>query len=292
MWSWGLQGSRIQVQKSQVENEQNSDSSSIVLDPLPYLVVSNATRRYFIFCVSTITNNFHGSLLTESLRKDLAKPYDPHKAVWTPDGNGGFTEGIMQVRILPNLLTEFPTIVITFTFRATMVIRLLFSWDMKTNISNLNRSLTTRLSFPLSLNHFVRLCRLILQNSRSVRTWPTWPSLVRQLSFGIWSHVIRSIASSYDCNSNSSRRPSWSTPTLASFVWWSIPINAFQSTPTGLKRCTRWLGVCCKGWIFVQGKRREETPPHLWAVTETAYRNMLKDRLVLSGKKMFAMPLR
>ena len=128
--------------KSQVVNEQNSDFSSIVLDPLPYLVVSNATRRYFIFCVSTITNNFHGSLLTESLRKDLAKPYDPHKAVWTPDGNGGFTEGIMQVRILPNLLTEFPTIVITFTFRATMVIRLLFSWDMKTNISNLNRSLT------------------------------------------------------------------------------------------------------------------------------------------------------
>ena len=49
MWSWGLQGSRIQVHKSQVVNEQNSDFSSIVLDPLPYLVVSNATRRYFIF---------------------------------------------------------------------------------------------------------------------------------------------------------------------------------------------------------------------------------------------------
>ena len=103
MWSWGLQGSRIQVHKSKVVNEQNSDFSSIVLDPLPYLVVSNATRRYFIFCVSTTTYNIHGSLLTESLRKDLAKPYDPHKAVWTPDGNGGFTEGIMQVRILPNL---------------------------------------------------------------------------------------------------------------------------------------------------------------------------------------------
>ena len=143
MWSWGLQGSRIQVHKSQVVNERNSESSSIVLDPLPYLVVSNATRRYFIFCVSTTAYNIHGFLLTESLRKDLAKPYDPHKAVWTPDGNGGFTEGIMQVRILPNLLTEFPTIVITFTFRATMVIRLLFSWDMKTSISNLNRSLTT-----------------------------------------------------------------------------------------------------------------------------------------------------
>ena len=24
-----------------------------------------------------------------------------------------------------------------------------------------------------------------------------------------------------------------------------------------------------------QGKRRNETPPHLWAITETAYRNML-----------------
>ena len=147
-------------------------------------------------------------------------------------------------------------------------------------------------NFLLSLNHFVRLCRLILQNSRSVRTWPTWPSLVRQLSFGIWSRVIRWTSSNYDCIFNSSYRPSWSTPTLASFVWWSIPINAFQSTPTGLKRCTRWLGVCCKGWIFVQGKRREETPPHLWAVTETAYRNMLKDRSVLSGKKLFAMLLK
>ena len=239
MWSWGLQGSRIQVHKSQVVNEQNSDSSSIVLDPLPYLVVSNATRRYFIF--SLLCFNHH--ILTDSLRKDLAKPYDPHKAVWTPDGNGGFTEGIMQVRILPNLLTEFPTIVITFTFRATMVIRLLFSWDMKTNISNLNRSLTTRLSFLLSLNHFVRLCRLILQNSRSVRTWPTWPSLVRQLSFGIWSRVIRWTAPSHNSNLISSRRPSWSTPTLASFVWWSIPINGFQSTPTGSRRCTRWPQV-------------------------------------------------
>ena len=61
----------------------------------------------FHFCASTITHNIHGSLLTESPRKDLAKPYDPHKAVWTPDGNGGFTEGIMQVRILQNL-TSFP----------------------------------------------------------------------------------------------------------------------------------------------------------------------------------------
>ena len=34
-----------------------------------------------------------------SFRKDLAKPYDPKKAVWTPDGNGGFTEGIIQVGI-------------------------------------------------------------------------------------------------------------------------------------------------------------------------------------------------
>ena len=31
------------------------------------------------------------------LRKDLAKPYDPKRAVWTPDGNGGFTEGVVQV---------------------------------------------------------------------------------------------------------------------------------------------------------------------------------------------------
>ena len=30
-------------------------------------------------------------------RKDLAKPYDPKKAVWIPDGNGGFIEGMIQV---------------------------------------------------------------------------------------------------------------------------------------------------------------------------------------------------
>ena len=58
MWSWGLQGSRIQVHKSQVVNEQNSDYSSIVLDPLPYLVVSNATRRYFILSLLCFNHHF------------------------------------------------------------------------------------------------------------------------------------------------------------------------------------------------------------------------------------------
>ena len=74
-------------------------------------------------------------------------------------------------------------------------------------------------------------------------------------------------------------RPSWSIHTRACSVSLWIHTSASPSTPTGWRRCTRWLPH--QGWLamfFLQGKRREETPPHLWAVTETAYRNMLKDR--------------
>ena len=42
-------------------------------DPLPYLTVSGEIRR-----------------------KDLAKPYDSKRAVWTPDGQGGYVEGLVQ----------------------------------------------------------------------------------------------------------------------------------------------------------------------------------------------------
>ena len=43
-------------------------------DPMPYLTVSAEMRR-----------------------KDMAKPYDPKRAVWTPDGLGGYVEGLVQV---------------------------------------------------------------------------------------------------------------------------------------------------------------------------------------------------
>ena len=42
-------------------------------DPLPYLMVSAEMRR-----------------------KDMAKPYDSKRAVWTPDGMGGYVEGVVQ----------------------------------------------------------------------------------------------------------------------------------------------------------------------------------------------------
>eukprot|EP00091_Calanus_sinicus_P000600 TRINITY_DN10514_c0_g1_i1.p1 TRINITY_DN10514_c0_g1~~TRINITY_DN10514_c0_g1_i1.p1 ORF type:complete len:161 (+),score=43.83 TRINITY_DN10514_c0_g1_i1:217-699(+) len=42
-------------------------------DPLPYLMVSGEMRR-----------------------KDMAKPYDSKRAVWTPDGMGGYVEGLVQ----------------------------------------------------------------------------------------------------------------------------------------------------------------------------------------------------
>ena len=42
-------------------------------DPLPYLTVSAEMRR-----------------------KDMAKPYDSKRAVWTPDGMGGYVEGLVQ----------------------------------------------------------------------------------------------------------------------------------------------------------------------------------------------------
>ena len=71
--------------------------SSIVLDPLPYLVVSNAIRRWVLSYNLCSISQFVANKFYD--RKDLAKPYDPKKAVWTPDGNGGFTEGIIQVRI-------------------------------------------------------------------------------------------------------------------------------------------------------------------------------------------------
>ena len=51
-------------------------------------------------CYLSTCVQYPSSLLTKFYnRKDLAKPYDPKKAVWTPDGNGGFTEGIIQVGI-------------------------------------------------------------------------------------------------------------------------------------------------------------------------------------------------
>jgi hypothetical protein len=42
-------------------------------DPMPYLVVS-----------------------MEMKRDDMLKPYDPKKSVWVPDGNGGFSEALLQ----------------------------------------------------------------------------------------------------------------------------------------------------------------------------------------------------
>ena len=42
-------------------------------DPLPYLMVCGEMRR-----------------------KDMAKPYDSKRAVWTPDGMGGYVEGTVQ----------------------------------------------------------------------------------------------------------------------------------------------------------------------------------------------------
>ena len=42
-------------------------------DPLPYLVVSQEMRR-----------------------ADISKPYDSKKSVWVPDGQGGFSEAMLD----------------------------------------------------------------------------------------------------------------------------------------------------------------------------------------------------
>ena len=45
------------------------------------------------------------------------------------------------------------------------------------------------------------------------------------------------------------------------------------STSISAKLCL-FLGTVVKMYL---GKRRNEVPPHLWAITETAYRNMLQN---------------
>ena len=42
-------------------------------DPSPYLIISMDMKR-----------------------ADMLKPYDPKKSVWTPDGKGGFKEGLLE----------------------------------------------------------------------------------------------------------------------------------------------------------------------------------------------------
>merc|ERR1719466_141873 len=42
-------------------------------------------------------------------------------------------------------------------------------------------------------------------------------------------------------------------------------------------------GTCCKIYL---GKRRNECPPHLWAIAEGAYRNMLQDLLGQEEERM------
>jgi myosin heavy chain 6/7 len=42
-------------------------------DPMPYLAVSNETKR-----------------------SDMLKPYDAKKSYWVPDDEGGFVEGLVQ----------------------------------------------------------------------------------------------------------------------------------------------------------------------------------------------------
>merc|ERR1719150_2323652 len=47
-------------------------------------------------------------------------------------------------------------------------------------------------------------------------------------------------------------------------VFWNLKVR-FQAKPI-------YTGTVVKMYL---GKRRNEVPPHLWAITETAYRNML-----------------
>ena len=60
-----------------------------------------------------------------------------------------------------------------------------------------------------------------------------------------------------------------------------VVVNPYKRFPIYTNRVKEMYKVTSTSRLagnVVQGKRREETPPHLWAVTETAYRNMLKDR--------------
>ena len=84
-------------------------------------------------------------------RKDLAKPYDPKKAVWIPDGNGGFIEGMIQVGFLINV----SFILLPAMFRVMTETRPLSFWGMRTSISNLNR-FHFFLDFPYFFNRLVQ----------------------------------------------------------------------------------------------------------------------------------------
>ena len=184
MWSWGLQGSRIQVHKSQVVNEQNSDFSSIVLDPLPYLVVSNATRRYFIFSLWCFNhpkqfpwfslNRVSQERPCQAIRSSQSclDTWWQRRLHWRNNASENIakpTDRISNNRHHFHFQSDDGDKAVVLLGHENKH----FKSEQVTN------------NFLLPLKHFVRLCRLILQNSKSVRTWPTWPSLVRQLSFGI-----------------------------------------------------------------------------------------------------------
>merc|ERR1712209_290896 len=64
-------------------------------------------------------------------------------------------------------------------------------------------------------------------------------------------------------------------------VFWNLKVRFCAKLINTYKRYPIYTGTVVKMYL---GKRRNEVPPHLWAITETAYRNMLtntKDQAML-----------
>ena len=83
-------------------------------DPMPYLAVSNETKRrafdfesnlhmeaqfyidaHLMFKSKFVKSKVYG-ISTLPLRTDMMKPYDAKKSFWVPDEEGGFVEGLLQ----------------------------------------------------------------------------------------------------------------------------------------------------------------------------------------------------
>ena len=107
-----------------------------------------------------------------------------------------------------------------------------------------------------------RLCPSILQSLKNAKTWQIWRSSVRRLCFGTSSLVTRQIPSfSSKLNLISASRPSWSIHTLAFSVSLWTHTRGFQSTPTGWRRCTRWLPDQRPNIFSGEEKRGNPAPP-------------------------------
>merc|ERR1712123_154532 len=157
-------------------------------DPSPYLCVSMDMKR-----------------------EAQAKPYDSKRAVWTPDGMGGYVEGVMESddgkKAVVNVGHEKKT------FKSELV-------------AQVN---------PPKFEKCEDMANLTFLNDASV----FWNLKTRYRAKLIYTY------SGLFC----------------------VVVNPYKRFPI-------YTPTVVKMYL---GKRRNEVPPHLWAITETAYRNMLQN---------------